>query len=1121
MQRLIRTCLILAVMALPSLAMAGGEARYWVTGQNIYDFEDLNAAGVPQEVTGIDLSGLNSSSRICLSDAAGNLQLFGDGRSLYDGSGKVLTTTMTGGNRAQTAVLLPDPDIAGDYLQVHTDSTGILLTSIKADGAGSFTLDESVAIDGALPADAITASFTPSRDGFYIISKVKSADEAKAFQVIKISAAGAALLDAAAPAPKSGQFFGAFSNLKITPDGTRLAYGFTQRVEGVNRPCVGLYSFNSNTAAISDVADVVLPAVVNSMGGVEFSASGRYAYVGYNSDAGTKFCQIDLHNANSIVELNTAGAFYAVGALQLSVTGDIYATIGQAGYLGRIIDPEKAVGADGCRYQAENMGVDRVTPGLPVFVSSFLRQVPAEIIIGDTPGILTVKVNDPAVGVTVDEFGLCWAGTPNPLPGSANCVVAPIDGSYTFDIRSELKAGSKYFVRAYVLGSDGKTYYGDEIELTIPDGVPPTVLMSNIRDGEAGLPGNIAICTTFSKDMDGTSFSGHVTLKDGATPVAGTVHYDNSRQLLTFLPAAELAADTVFSYTITTAVSDSSGNQLTEEHSLSFSTAAVDVDSDSDGVPDNLEDFGGDPSRVTVRTVTNTGSIELDVSALGVNLAEVRTVSDSSPAINQTGKPAAYSFIDGLLEYKVKDLAAGASITIPIIFPSGVPAGARVYKINAAGFEDVTELAVIEENRILLTLTDGGSGDADGVVNGVIDDPVGIAVPLNPEAPDSGDSNAPLYWGDSENGGPCFISSAATGSFVILLLPLLLFKRPLRLAICLLLLAVPLNAAVVKVDNLYLRTGPGIEHSAIMKLPAGTGLQVVGQDGAWLQVKLNELGGWVHGEYVDDGPCPAGDQLEPQLGQVVGDNVNFRAAPSLEAPIYARLGRNTELLVFKRADAWSLVRVAGLNGWVHADYVTVSVPEEPAITAPVFVAEEDPLVDDESGFSLAVGLGAALYGSETSAYSNLKYDLRVKNELYPVVRLAYAFDRNWSLEVAARYDWYSWELEPSMTYLRESQFRGWSLSLAPTYYFDLKGWRPFVQAGLLYRMLDGELDYPVARYKSAPGVELAAGLQLADSWELRTGLNWSRHAPERRLAFRADDLELWGGFFDISYRFDF
>lgn len=58
-------------------------------------------------------------------------------------------------------------------------------------------------------------------------------------------------------------------------------------------------------------------------------------------------------------------------------------------------------------------------------------------------------------------------------------------------------------------------------------------------------------------------------------------------------------------------------------------------------------------------------------------------------------------------------------------------------------------------------------------------------------------------------------------------------------------------AAIVNVDVLRLRNGPGTDHEILDRLMLGTLLVVIEQENDWLKVITPEgKGGWVHGDYV-------------------------------------------------------------------------------------------------------------------------------------------------------------------------------------------------------------------------------------------------------------------------------
>jgi len=104
------------------------------------------------------------------------------------------------------------------------------------------------------------------------------------------------------------------------------------------------------------------------------------------------------------------------------------------------------------------------------------------------------------------------------------------------------------------------------------DTTAPTVSATVPANAAAGVATNAQIAFTFSEPMDPSTISTTTfTLKEGATPVAGTVSYTGLTAI--FTPAANLAPLTVYTATITTGAQDLAGNALTTDISWSFTTA--------------------------------------------------------------------------------------------------------------------------------------------------------------------------------------------------------------------------------------------------------------------------------------------------------------------------------------------------------------------------------------------------------------------------------------------------------------------------------------------------------------------------------------------------------------------
>ena len=128
----------------------------------------------------------------------------------------------------------------------------------------------------------------------------------------------------------------------------------------------------------------------------------------------------------------------------------------------------------------------------------------------------------------------------------------------------------------------------------------------------------------------------------------------------------------------------------------------------------------------------------------------------------------------GLIGFRLY-LADGVSTaTVRISFDQQVPRNAQLYKyLIDSGWQLYRNAVFAADGRsVTLMLTDGGAGDEDGVVNGVIVDPTGIAYTET----DSAALATSGLGSSSENGAGCFIGAglaAGTGATVPMLLILL------------------------------------------------------------------------------------------------------------------------------------------------------------------------------------------------------------------------------------------------------------------------------------------------------------------------------------------------------------
>lgn len=169
-----------------------------------------------------------------------------------------------------------------------------------------------------------------------------------------------------------------------------------------------------------------------------------------------------------------------------------------------------------------------------------------------------------------------------------------------------------------------------------------------------------------------------------------------------------------------------------------------DTDDDNDTIPDTIEnagDNGGDinndgildslqPEVASLPNTVDAQYVSLDLTGNCSTITSVETLTEDDFA----QKDASYSYPLGLVDFSADCSAPGESANVTIYFIGDVDPN-RVYgrKFNGSLHTDIvgavqTGLTIGGQPAIQLTytITDGGENDTDGLINGAIDDPVGV-----------------------------------------------------------------------------------------------------------------------------------------------------------------------------------------------------------------------------------------------------------------------------------------------------------------------------------------------------------------------------------------------------------
>jgi hypothetical protein len=114
------------------------------------------------------------------------------------------------------------------------------------------------------------------------------------------------------------------------------------------------------------------------------------------------------------------------------------------------------------------------------------------------------------------------------------------------------------------------------------------------------------------------------------------------------------------------------------------------------------------------------------------------TITNSSVAsVPDNTLPSGAISLTGALTYDVTGLVPGSTIDVTFLLPVGSDP-TNIYKFQNGSWVDLTSIATFSGDVVTLQLTDGGLGDADGVANGTIVDPVVFAQATTPGAPTIG-----------------------------------------------------------------------------------------------------------------------------------------------------------------------------------------------------------------------------------------------------------------------------------------------------------------------------------------------------------------------------------------------
>ena len=347
---------------------AQGETNIWYFGYNAgLDFN----SGSPELL----LDGALYTDEGCatISDSAGNLLFYTDGVTVYNRNHQIMpngTGLLGSFSSTHSAIAIPNPADENKYYLFTVDilntsdytSEGLGYSEIDMNldsGLGDVTSVKNIPLDPVMK-EKVIAVLNSDETGYWVVSHRFNSDEFVAFEVTE---AGVSENPVVSAAGFDMGYFGQSGQIKISPDGSRLAISGNGEMQ--------IFNFDNQTGVVSN--QMVLDEDNNSYG-LEFSPNGNLLYLAYVGGV----CQYDLTSNDSTLIIDSKVILSTIpnqgyASMQLAPDGKIYVAKTLRYHLDIIHNPN--IQGFGCTYEEEGFFLQdrKCMLGLPTFVQSFFN----------------------------------------------------------------------------------------------------------------------------------------------------------------------------------------------------------------------------------------------------------------------------------------------------------------------------------------------------------------------------------------------------------------------------------------------------------------------------------------------------------------------------------------------------------------------------------------------------------------------------------------------------------------------------------------------------------------------------------------------------------------------------
>ena len=130
---------------------------------------------------------------------------------------------------------------------------------------------------------------------------------------------------------------------------------------------------------------------------------------------------------------------------------------------------------------------------------------------------------------------------------------------------------------------------------------------------------------------------------------------------------------------------------------------------------------------------------------------------------------------------------------------------------------------------------------------------------------------------------------------------------------------------VVRVSTtLNIRSTPGTSSKIIGSFNPGDNVDIIGEQGSWLKIRLNGSTAWVHSKFVEkvNNQSSHNGGSKPDVQYVnVDTSLNVRSSAGTSSNVIGSLGSGEKVEIVGRRKGWLNIRWNGSNAWVSDRYI--------------------------------------------------------------------------------------------------------------------------------------------------------------------------------------------------------